>query len=141
MDLETYPKVRVDPEACTGCQACSIVCVLSHSGVLAINRARIRVKEKLPQLTSPAFVPTVCQMCQDAPCVKACPSEALVQDVKTGVVLLRADLCTGCGICRETCPFDAIWMDSESGVALKCDLCGGKPLCVEHCAPRALTFE
>jgi Fe-S-cluster-containing hydrogenase component 2 len=38
------------------------------------------------------------------------------------------------------CPFGAITYQS-SGIVQKCDLCGGKPECVEFCVPKALEFK
>jgi Fe-S-cluster-containing hydrogenase component 2 len=38
------------------------------------------------------------------------------------------------------CPFGAITYQS-SGIVQKCDLCGGKPECVEFCVPNALEFK
>jgi NADPH-dependent glutamate synthase beta subunit-like oxidoreductase len=37
-----------------------------------------------------------CHHCEDAPCVKACPEDAITTDPNTGVVLLDNDKCTGC---------------------------------------------
>ena len=37
---------------------------------------------------------------------------------ETGLVVLDAALCTGCGECVEVCPFEAIWLDGERGVAI-----------------------
>ena len=47
------------------------------------------------------------------------------------------DKCTLCEICITACPFGAIQLDPE-GNPLKCDLCGGDPLCVRHCPTRPL---
>jgi indolepyruvate ferredoxin oxidoreductase alpha subunit len=35
-----------------------------------------------------------------------CP--ALVQDLETGKATVREDICAGCGVCFDVCPFDAI---------------------------------
>jgi anaerobic carbon-monoxide dehydrogenase iron sulfur subunit len=71
----------------------------------------------------------------------ACPPGALTEDLATGLVNLNDELCNGCGECVTACPFDAIWMDEHRGVAIKCDLCGGEPVCVRYCAPGALMFK
>jgi Fe-S-cluster-containing hydrogenase component 2 len=48
--------------------------------------------------------------------------------------------CTGCGECVEACPFDAIWLDPISRLAVKCDLCRGAARCVEICPAGALSL-
>lgn len=35
-----------------------------------------------------------------------CP--ALFQDVETGNTIIREDMCSGCGVCADICPFNAI---------------------------------
>ena len=42
--------------------------------------------------------------------------------------------------CLEACPFGAIFFDSEQGVAIMCDLCGGDPACVKRCATGAIRY-
>jgi len=52
---------------------------------------------------------------------------------------VNEDLCIGCGICADSCPFGAI--EIENGVAVigeSCTLCGA---CVETCDVEALTLE
>jgi carbon-monoxide dehydrogenase iron sulfur subunit len=94
----------------------------------------------MPEIKTPVFKPVFCRMCRNAQCVDVCPTGALVQDEESGQVILYTELCNGCGECLEACPFDAIWMDDERGVVIKCDLCGGDPVCVKYCAPEALSF-
>jgi Fe-S-cluster-containing hydrogenase component 2 len=47
--------------------------------------------------------------------------------------------CTGCGICVDTCPEEAITMDGDTARidAAKCTECG---LCVDACPSGAITI-
>lgn len=140
MSANKRPTLRINLSACTGCRACSLACALSHEEQVELERTRIRVHKSFPEVKTPVFKPVFCRMCRNARCVVACPTGALYEDEETGLVVLNAELCNGCGDCVEACPFDAIWLDEKRGVALKCDLCDGDPACVRFCAPGALTF-
>ncbi len=73
----------------------------------------------------------------------ACPTEALYVDGRTGARSIDSEKCTGCGLCREACPqypATPIMCDPERNICLKCDLCGGEPLCVKFCPAAALRF-
>ncbi len=50
-----------------------------------------------------------------------------------GVVVIDEQKCIGCKQCVQACPFGAIQMHPVTKKAIKCDLCGGKPKCVEIC--------
>jgi Fe-S-cluster-containing hydrogenase component 2 len=55
-------------------------------------------------------------------------------------MVVDTDLCIGCGMCSIACPLGGITVDADAGHAVKCDLCGGDPLCVKFCAYGALTY-
>lgn len=142
MSAPKHPAVKINAAICTGCRACSVICALSHEGALELAGARIRIEKHLPDMDKrPIFKPIACRMCVKARCVAACPTGALVQREDNGLVVLHTMLCDGCGQCVEACPFHAIWMDERHGVAIKCDLCGGDPMCVRYCSPGALSFS
>jgi NADPH-dependent glutamate synthase beta subunit-like oxidoreductase len=74
---------------CCGCHACEVACKQEHG--LGVGPRVVRVIERVP-----FFKPLYCHHCEDAPCVKACPEDAITTDPNTGVVLLDNDKCTGC---------------------------------------------
>ena len=92
----------------------------------------------------------VCQQCADAPCLEACPEEAISRDAKTDAVVVDQDLCIQCGSCVSACVIGldavaseqklAIRLDEDTQFPLKCDLCGGDPQCVKFCPTEALVF-
>lgn len=127
--------LAVDPDKCTSCRLCELACSERAMGVFRPSRAHIQVTID----TDEAFYfPRVCLQCDDAPCIEACPTDALVRDPQTNAVVVVAENCTECGICAEECPYGAIRCDD--GPAQKCDLCGGDPECVRFCAAGALQY-
>jgi Fe-S-cluster-containing hydrogenase component 2 len=128
--------LTVNPELCTSCRLCELVCSAGHDGAFRPSRAHISVAI-YPE--DAIYIPMVCMQCADAPCIPVCPSGALVRDGETNAVLVIEERCVGCRMCALACPFGAIsyW----EGKARKCDLCGGDPECVRVCAPRALCYE
>jgi NADPH-dependent glutamate synthase beta subunit-like oxidoreductase len=74
---------------CSGCHTCEIACKQEHG--LGVGPRVIRVLEE-----SPYFKPLFCHHCDDPPCAKACPEDAITKDSETGVVLLDLEKCTGC---------------------------------------------
>ena len=126
----------VDPDKCTSCRLCELVCSEAHGGAFRPSRSHIRVNIDADKAS---YFPMVCIQCEETPCIEECPSEALVRDPDTNVVMLIAENCTECGLCEAACPYGAVrfW----DGIAQKCDLCGGDPECVRFCAGGALRYE
>lgn len=136
----TIQRLRVRPDLCRGCQACTLACSLYHEGASGMERARLRVIKDIHQY---AFAINVCRQCKRAPCVEVCPTGALSIE-PTGLVRLDAELCIGCQACVEVCPFQAIFYDEERNICFKCDLCIGReggPLCAEVCPTEAITWR
>jgi len=115
-----------------------LMCSFAHTDAFSYEDARVRVVKNESRGQS---APLVCRHCEDAPCIEACPVEAISQDPQTHWVVLDEETCTGCEACIDACPYKAIHMDYERGIALKCDLCGGEPQCVKVCRfPEALLW-
>jgi len=74
----------------------------------------------------------------------ACPEEAIHIDALTAAKVIEESKCIGCGLCASACPFNqegrTILFHQAKKVYVKCDLCGGKPLCVEYCPREALRY-
>jgi carbon-monoxide dehydrogenase iron sulfur subunit len=125
--------VSVDPSKCTGCGICEYACS-QEKGDSNPLLSRIRVVRMKPLFN----FALACRACEDAKCVKACPEKALSQGEGTGIVMVNEKKCKGCDWCVQACEHGGITIQSESGLAVACDLCGGTPQCVEFCPEEAL---
>lgn len=126
-----------DLKLCTGCRICENVCSIRFEKKFNPRRSRIQVVKLYPGLID---IPVVCAQCVNPPCLKACPTSAIRKDEVTKTVLVDEEKCIGCGKCVEVCPRGAITIHPERGVAIKCDLCNGDPLCVKYCPTHAILF-
>jgi Fe-S-cluster-containing hydrogenase component 2 len=114
---------------CTGCRTCEIACSLRHEGWMWPEASRIRVFMLFPGVE----VPHLCSQCDDYPCVKSCPVEALSVDQKTSAVIVDREKCISCGACIKACPGEVPFLHPGDNKATICDLCNGDPECVKLC--------
>ena len=136
----------VNLSKCVGCYACQISCKTEYDIPFGNSRCRVEtyMSGNYPHIKK-CFIPHFCNHCDSAPCIDECTENAL-QKNQDGVVVLKKDACTGCQMCREKCPYNAIQINSVSGHAEKCDFCderiqkGLQPVCVMSCMGRALLF-
>jgi len=129
--------VAVDPAKCTGCSLCEYVCVLEKNEPFWNPlRSRIRVIR-----LTPAFnLALTCRFCENAPCVRACPRNALTQS-EDGFILIEEAKCDRCGWCIQACPYGGISLHPDKASVLVCDLCKNNPegpQCVGFCPEEAL---
>ena len=92
------------------------------------------------------FHVNVCQHCDDPPCADACPEEAITRR-EDGIVVMDYEQCTGCELCIEACPYNAISFDTDKGIAQKCNRChhrvdkGLIPACADNvCLAHCIYF-
>ena len=129
-------RIRANFDQCTGCDICRLECSFKSCGGYNPRLALLRIEAGSDGLT--AF-PVVCHQCENAFCEKVCPHDAMHRDEETGVPVISAEKCRKCGMCMQYCPLQVI-IKNENGHAVKCDLCGGDPLCVKVCPTGALTL-
>jgi Fe-S-cluster-containing hydrogenase component 2 len=126
-------------DVCTGCRICELTCSFEKEGGFNPRFARLRVELSADGLWNDIVV---CAQCENPACLRVCPFDALVRDESAGVVVVKPELCTACGLCARYCHRAIIMLypKTEGGKAYKCDLCGGRVPCVEACPTGALSL-
>jgi len=80
----------------------------------------------------------ICRKCEEAPCVKACPKEALEKQ-KDDALKRYAMRCISCKSCSHACPFGTIPVETVPYIISQCDECLGRcekedPICTKTCS-------
>lgn len=149
MEISAMPtKMLVTDRArCSGCQRCEMMCTLRNDGVARQSTARVRVGENYQYGNSVSsedgifgncqFTIKACRQCEDAQCAHYCPVHAIYADPETGARVVDEELCIGCGMCSQACPWNMPVVDDVRGVSTKCIACGR---CAEQCPNGAIQF-
>lgn len=124
-----------DPDLCTGCRICELVCAFVHNKTFSPQRSAIRLMAVEP---GGVRVPVFCIRC--GLCIHSCPVNALGFG-KARAVVVDKEKCNGSALCVVACPFGAAFVDPKTNKAVICDLCGGEPACVKYCPSEALKYE
>ncbi len=98
----------IDLQRCTGCGGCVISCK-SENNVQRGNAWAsrfLKTSGKFPNVRF-EFIPTLCNHCENAPCVKGCPTKAMYKGY--GDITMHApEKCIGCKTCIAMCPYGVI---------------------------------
>jgi len=150
----------IDLDICNGCYCCQIACKDEHvandwtpyakpqpdTGQFWMGLTEM-VRGQVPQVKV-TYIPKMCHHCDDAPCIADCKPEAIYQR-EDGLVIIDPEKCTGCKLCADACPHDAIFMNEDLNIAQKCTGCAhlldndpewDVPRCVDQCPTGALQF-
>ncbi len=134
----------IDQRKCIGCHACTVACKAEHDVPIGVNRTWVKYIERGEFPNSRRyFLVNRCNHCDDAPCVKICPTKALYKRAD-GIVDFDSNRCIGCKSCMQACPYDALYIDPNSHTAAKCNYCahrterGMEPACVVVCPEHAI---
>ena len=154
ISIRTTPTKMIvtDRARCSGCQRCEMMCTLKNDGRVCQNIARVRVWDNYFWGTSTdtgegafgdgnpgacEFTVEHCKQCEDPMCLKYCPVHAIYCDEDSGARTVDPDVCIGCGMCTQACPWNMPRVDEETGVSTKCVSCGR---CAEQCPNGAIQF-
>ena len=137
----------IDTRRCIACQACTIGCSMEN----ALPEGQFRTSVATYAVTTAdgrsgvAMVPRTCNHCEEPPCIPVCPVGATFKR-PDGIVLVDAERCVGCAYCTQACPYEARFVNHETGKADKCTFCSHRveagllPACVETCVGGARVF-
>jgi Fe-S-cluster-containing dehydrogenase component/formate-dependent nitrite reductase membrane component NrfD len=134
----------LDQRRCIGCHACTVACKSENEVPLGDFRTWVKYTEvgSFPAVKR-HFAVLRCNQCTSAPCVTICPVTALNKR-PDGIVDLDKDVCIGCKACMQACPYDALYLNEDTGGAEKCHFCahrveqGLKPACEVVCPEEAI---
>ena len=132
---KTIPEIKLDIDKCTGCRACEMACSAYHAQprYSSINPARSRIRVISDELND-EYVP-----------IRAgdyTPAECTGRHIYT----INGKEYSECSFCGASCPSRDFFIEPDSGLPLKCDMCEDTPAlalpkCVEWCPNDALIYE
>jgi formate dehydrogenase iron-sulfur subunit len=157
-----------DTSVCIGCKACEVACkqwnrlpaadggATRMSGESYDNTRRLdsihwRHVKFIEQFSKDRrrarwlMMSDVCKHCVRAPCLEACPTNAIVR-TEFDTVVIQPDVCKGIGLCVDACPFGVIAITPPVKIARKCTLCydrisnGMTPACAQTCPTDSIRF-
>lgn len=150
----TKPKVAAatkylvfDPALCTGCGLCRCVCsTIWSQGRVGPKLSRISVVRNPFGTGDDNYSPQPCLQCENPPCMRPCPVNALMIDNVSGTNarVIIEDACIGCAKCQVACPYEPkriFGIDPDKKIFIKCHLCYGNPQCVRFCPNGSLKYQ
>lgn len=111
----------IDLQKCVGCGACAFACKAEHNTRTRANGQShnwadfiLKTEGTFPNTTH-VVMPVLCNHCDDAPCVKACPvNPKAMYKTPEGITMHDPNLCVGCRMCQYACPYSIATLDDSS---------------------------
>lgn len=134
-------------DRCIGCRACQIACKDKKDLDIGLLYRQVRTYET-GVFPNPGYyhISSSCNHCAAPACVAVCPEIAITKDPDSGIVIIDQELCIGCKLCIDACPYGVPQYFADNNKVNKCDFCldllanGENPVCVDACPQRILTF-
>jgi len=121
-------------DRCTQCGDCAKAC--PHHAIFEAP-PRMRHAAGTPMINA-AEAP--CRMCEDLPCVAACPEKALVKEIPVhmGTASIKVVDCLAhqnqaCTVCSEQCPVEGAISLHQGKPTINAETCTGCGVCVHVC--------
>jgi molybdopterin-containing oxidoreductase family iron-sulfur binding subunit len=104
----------IDLQHCTGCGGCIIACKSENNVQKGHSWAKMknRTSGKFPNVRFESIT-TLCNHCENAPCVKGCPTKAMHKGYGD-ITMHSPKKCIGCATCIVMCPYGVISRHYES---------------------------
>lgn len=128
-------EILIDVGKCTGCRACEMACSAFHARPRygSVNPARSRIRVVTDEIND-EYVPVRAGNLSRAEC--------------EGRHFYRVEgkRYSECSFCRAACPSRDFFIEPDSGLPLKCDMCEdepplAEPLCVTVCGADCLVYR
>jgi Fe-S-cluster-containing dehydrogenase component len=135
----------IDHSSCIGCHACTVACKSENKVPTGNFRTWVKYTQEgnFPDVHR-SFSVLRCNQCSKPPCVDICPTGALWKRQDNGIIDLDSAACIACKSCMQACPYDALYLNEQTGKAEKCHFCshrtekGLAPACAALCPTGAI---
>ncbi len=113
MTAKRYAMV-IDLHNCVGCAACDIACKSENNVSHEFHWSNhiLETTGTFPNVRY-RYIPTLCNHCENPPCVHNCPTTAMY-NTEDGLVLHDVDKCIGCRLCQLACPYGVIYFNEQT---------------------------
>lgn len=131
--MKRIKTIKIDADKCIGCRTCEAICAAFHAEpkYSGINPRRSRIRVFMDEGNN-VFVPIIAGPYTDAECNSR------------NIMVINSKEYGECTFCRASCPSRDRFKEPDTGIPLKCDMCGepspAEPMCVKYCSNKALTF-
>jgi benzoyl-CoA reductase subunit BamC len=120
-------ELLVNNDKCSGCRSCEVMCSFHHYGRINPRKSRVRV---IRDFDRGHFYPLIAGPFTEAECTS-----------KYSVIIGGKEY-PKCTLCRASCSSRPYFREPDTGILLKCDMCGDPPdpMCVKVCGFGALSL-